>query len=185
MGKTWVCRRVAEPATYIWAPLLLFSERGKGKGEKLGPLAKELAAAPQRAKPRGQPCPEVLLPQLPPPAPRGAGTLDTCAVVHPFQPLPAGSMESFQPPNWLCGTPRIVGEHRKRLRGLVLNAGAPHSLQQLSPACPSTVELGKHHGAARCTTGETHQRQSKRHSPEFCIAGEKYGFAVHKGKAEQ
>lgn len=69
VGKTSVCRRVAKPAMYIWAPLLLFSEHGKGKGEKLGPLAKELVAAPQDAKPWGLPCPEVLLPQLPPPAP--------------------------------------------------------------------------------------------------------------------
>lgn len=93
-------------------------------------------------------------------------------MVRPSHPLPAGSMESFQPPNWLCGMPRIIDEHSKRLRGLVLNARAPPSLQQLSPACPSTVELGKHHGAAPCTTGETHQQQNKRHSPEFCIAGE-------------
>lgn len=61
--------------------------------------------------------------------------------------------------------------------------GLPPLCSSSRPACPGTVELGKHHGAARCTTGETHQQQNKRHSPEFCIAGEKYGFAVHKGKA--
>lgn len=87
---TLACRSVAEPVTYVSAPVLSILHYGKGKREKTRRLAKAVAATSQRVKSQGQPWPKVLLPHLPPPHGASAA-VGACAMVHPSHALLAGS----------------------------------------------------------------------------------------------